>query len=295
MTVIRQHHAPTWSMYHADCIDVVRALPDACADLVIYSPPFSNQYTYSSSERDMGNCDDDGEFFKHYGFLAGELLRVTKPGRLCAVHCKDRVVYKSMEGYTGLRDFPGALILAHEAAGWKFHSRCTIWKSPVQEMQRTKAQGLLYSQLRKDSTFSRMGVAEYVLYFKKWPKDAAEEAAMVPVTHTSEAFTLAQWQEWASPVWMTIDTMNVLQVDGSKGNDDERHICPLSLDVIERVVRLYSNPGEVVLSPFAGIGSEGVMALRCERKFLGVELKPEYYNVALDNLANSTRQLRLEL
>jgi len=290
MNVLDQIHRPQWSLYNGDSVEVIRGLPDQSVDLSVYSPPFSSLYTYSASERDMGNAANDAEFLEHYGFLVGELLRITKPGRLCAVHCKDLVDYKGSAGRAGLRDFPGDLIRVHESKGWKYHSRCTVWKSPVVEMQRTKAHGLLYKQLRSDSTFSRMGLAEYVLYFRRW---AAEGEDVVPVTHTQDSFPLAQWQEWASPVWMTIDQTNVLNVEQARSDRDEKHMCPLQLDLIERVVRLYSNAGEVVFSPFAGIGSEGVVALRCDRRFVGVELKPEYYAHALRNLDAADRQLGL--
>jgi hypothetical protein len=292
MQVIDQIHGPDWSFYNADCVDVVRAMPDNSVDLSVFSPPFSSVYTYSASERDMGNAASDREFLTHYGFIVGELLRITRPGRLCAVHCKDLVDYKGSAGRAGLRDFPGDLIRVHESAGWKYHSRCTVWKCPVTEMQRTKAHGLLYKQLRADSTFSRMGLAEYVLYFRKWASD--EDPLVVPVTHTERSFTLNQWQEWASPVWMTIDQTNVLNVQQARDDRDEKHMCPLQLDLIERVVRLYSNAGDTVFSPFGGIASEGVVSLRCGRKFVGAELKPEYWRIGVKNLETARDQLAFD-
>jgi len=285
-------HGDDFTLYNGDCVDLVREIPDKTIDLSIFSPPFSSLYTYSASNRDMGNCATDEEFLEHYSFLIGELYRATRPGRLCAVHCKDLVDYAGSSGRAGLRDFPGALIRAHEAAGWKYHSRTTVWKSPVVEMQRTKAHGLLYKQLRTDSTFSRMGLPDYILWFRRWAVDGEE---VVPVTHTAESFPLDQWQEWASPVWMTVDQTNVLNVEQAREDKDSKHTCPLQLDIIERVIRLHSNPGELVFSPFAGIGSEGFGALRAGRRFVGIELKPEYFRFAVRNLEAARKQLAFSL
>lgn len=287
MNVIDQVHGEDYSFYNGDSAEVLRALPSNSVHFSIYSPPFSHLYTYSASERDMGNSANDDEFIRHYEFIVGELLRVTKPGRLCSVHCKDLVDYKGSSGRAGLRDFPGELIRAHERAGWKYHSRVTVWKSPVVEMQRTKAHGLLYKQLRSDSSFSRQGLAEYVLTFRKWAEEGDE---IEPITHTARDFTLNQWQEWASPVWMTIDQTNVLNVEMARTNEDEKHMCPLQLDLIERCVKLWSNPGDTVLSPFGGIGSEGVVSLKAGRKAILIELKPEYWRHGVENIKNCRAQ-----
>jgi len=279
-----------WAMYLGDSVEVVKQFPDNSVDLALYSPPFANLYCYSDSERDMGNCVDDAEFFAQYKFLITDLLRVMRPGRIVAVHCKDLVNYKGRDGMAGLRDFPGALIEAHRSVGFSYHSRVTIWKCPVTEMQRTKAHGLLYKQLRKDSSFSRQGLAEYLLMFRKWADDAdvgrfsLSEQYVKPVTHTREEFTLDQWQEWASPVWMDIDQTDVLNVASAREDKDNKHQCPLQLDLIDRVVRLWSNPGDVVLSPFAGVGSEGYGSLKAGRKFAGVELKRAYFDEGCKNL-----------
>lgn len=286
---IAEAHGDDWALYNGDAVELARQLPDRSIDLAIYSPPFSNLYCYSDSERDMGNCADDAEFFEHYRFLLTELYRSLRPGRLAAVHCKDLVNYKGRDGKAGLRDFPGDIIRAHEAAGFAWHSRVTIWKSPVTEMQKTKAHGLLYKQLRKDSTFSRQGMAEYILTFRKWPDSEAEEADIKPVSHTPSDFTLNQWQEWASPVWMNVDATDVLNVQLARDDKDEKHMCPLSLDIIERCLVLYSNPGEVVLSPFAGVGSEGVGSVQRGRKFVGFELKPTYFDHAVRHLKASEK------
>lgn len=288
-------HGTDWTLYRGDCVDVVRQMPDCSVDFSVYSPPFANLYTYSDSERDMGNCEDDAEFLEHYAFLVRELYRCLRPGRLVAVHCKDLVNYKSSAGMAGLRDFPGDLIRVHQAAGFSYHSRVTIWKCPVTEQQRTKAHGLLYKQLRKDSTFSRQGLAEYVLVFRKWARDDSDEdqALVERVGHTFDSFPLERWQEWASPVWMDIDQTDVLNTEAAREDRDSKHMCPLQLDLIERCLTLWSNPGNVVLSPFAGVGSEGHVSLRLGRKFVGVELKESYFLEAARNLSAARAQLGL--
>lgn len=293
MNVLDQATGDDWVLYLGDSAEVVRGLPRRSVDLAVYSPPFSNLYCYSDSERDMGNCADDAEFLKHYAFLVGELHRVLRPGRIAAVHCKDLVNYKNRDGMAGLRDFPGDLIRIHQAAGFAYHSRVTVWRDPVTEMQKTKAHGLLYKQLRTDSTFSRQGLAEYVLVFRKWADDEGTDVR--PVTHTHESFPLPQWQEWASPVWMDIDHTDVLNAHQARDDRDSKHMCPLPLPIIERCVGLWSSPGDVVLSPFAGIGSEGYQALKMERKFVGVELKESYFTHAQRNLRAARAQLPLSL
>lgn len=283
-----------WTLYNGDCVEVVRQLPSNSVDLAVFSPPFANVYTYSDSPRDMGNCDDYAQFIEGYSFLVAELLRVLRPGRMAVVHCKDVVRYKGSHGRAGLADFPGMLIRAHEEGGFQYHSRCTLWRDPVTEMQKTKAHGLLWMQLRKDSTFSRMGLPEYLLMFRKWAEDGQEDE-VVPVTHTKAEFPVEQWQQWASPVWMDVRHTDTLNVAAARDDQDEKHMCPLSLDVIHRAVVLYSNPGEVVLSPFAGVGSEGVGALREKRRFVGVELKPSYFQRAAINLADAEGSEQLGL
>jgi hypothetical protein len=273
-----------WMAYNGDCVSVAEQLPDETVGFSIYSPPFQNIFVYSDSEADMGNCTSDDEFNRHYAFLIREKLRITKPGRLTAVHCSDLPSSKWKDGVIGLKDFPGDIVRLHQDAGWIFHSRICIWRDPVVEMTRTKALGLLYKQLKKDSTRSRMGMADYVLVFRK-PGDNAE-----PVGHMPENFPVSQWQKWASPVWMDINQTNTLNVRMAKDNADERHLCPLQLDLIERAVTMWSNPGDVVLSPFMGIGSEGVTALKLKRKFIGIELKPSYFKHACRYLEAQERQ-----
>jgi len=260
--------------YNGDCVSVARQLADDSVGFSIYSPPFQNIFVYSDSEADIGNCATDEEFNQHYQFLTRELFRLTKPGRLTAVHCSDLPSSKWKDGVIGLKDFPADIVRIHQAEGWIFHSRICVWRDPVVEMTRTKALGLLYKQLKKDSTRSRMGLADYVLVFRK-PGDNAE-----PVEQRPENFPVSQWQQWASPVWMDINQTNTLNVKMAKDGADERHLCPLQLDLIERAVTMWSNPGDVVLSPFMGIGSEGVTSLKLKRKFIGIELKPSYFKHA---------------
>lgn len=279
--VLAEAHGSNWSAYQADCVDFAGQMPDNSIDLSIYSPPFANLYIYSDSVCDMGNCDDDEQFFEQYAYLVRELYRVTRPGRVSCVHCKNLVNYKGRDGMAGLRDFRGEIIRLHTDAGWAYHSEVVIWKDPVIEMQRTKAHGLLYKQLRADSTFSRQGMPDYVVTFRKWVKGEDEQELVDPVTHTKADFELDQWQRWASPVWNDIKQTNVLNIDAARDSQDEKHICPLQLDVIDRCLVLWSNPGNVVFSPFMGIGSEGHQSILAKRKFIGAELKESYFKQAV--------------
>jgi DNA modification methylase len=264
-----------------DSTEEIKHMPDNSHHLQIFSPPFSSLYIYSDSYRDMGNSKDDDEFFEHFEYLIPELYRTLIPGRICAVHCKDLVNYKNRDGAAGLRDFPGRIIAAFEKAGFIYHSRVTIWKDPVIEMQRTKSHGLLYCQLRKDSTHSRQGLPDYLLGFRKWPEDYIDPE---PVNwKTKDNFELEKWQRYASPVWGDIQQTDVLNTALAREKGDEKHICPLQLGVIERAVELWTNPGDVVFTPFAGIGSELVVSLRMKRRAQGVELKEQYWKQAARN------------
>lgn len=269
--------------FHGDCVDVLRQIPDNSIGFSVYSPPFGSLFVYSDSVADMGNSTDQ-EFAEHYAYLVREKFRITQPGRITAVHCSDLPMTKWKDGAVGIKDFSGQIIKIHEDAGWIMHSRRTIWKSPVTEMTRTKHVGLLYKQLQKDSAKSRGGMPDYLITFVK-PGDNQN-----PISHTPDDFPLSQWQEWASPVWMTIDQSNTLNVKMAKDHADERHLCPLQLDVIERAIIMWSNPGDVVLSPFMGIGSEGVVALKTGRKFIGTELKESYFKQACRYLDERDRQ-----
>lgn len=281
---LNEAHGPEWALYHGDCVDVISQLPDNSVGFSIYSPPFANIFVYSDSELDMGNCADADEFAQHYKYLIREKMRVTKPGRLSAVHCTDLPSSKWKDGVIGLKDFPGEIIKSHQDEGWIFHSRVCIWRDPVVEMTRTKALGLLYKQLQKDSCKSRMGMADYVVVFRK-PGENAE-----PVEQRPEHFPVSQWQQWASPVWMDINQTNTLNVRMAKEAQDEKHLCPLQLDVIERAITMWSNPGDIVLSPFTGIGSEGYTAVKMGRKFVGTELKESYFRQAAKNIEAAAAQ-----
>lgn len=270
-----------YAAYHGDCIEVLRDIPSDTMDFSIFSPPFASLYTYSDSDRDMGNCRSREEFFTHFGFLVDELYRVMKPGRNISFHCMNLPTSKVRDGQIGLEDFRGELIRAFISRGFIYHAEVCIWKDPVTAMQRTKAIGLLYKQLRKDSTISRQGIPDYLVTVRK-PGDNPN-----PVTHTHEEFPVDVWQRYASPVWMDINPSDTLQKESAREERDERHICPLQLEVIERALRLWSNPNDVVLSPFMGIGSEGYQALKSGRRFLGIELKKSYYDQAVGNLAQA--------
>ena len=278
-----------WTMHRGDCVEVMRTLPSDATHFSIHSPPFASLYTYSASERDMGNVRDHEEFFAHYRFAIAELYRLTMPGRLASVHCMNLPTSKVRDGVIGLTDFRGQIIQAYQDAGWIYHSEVVIWKDPVTAMQRTKALGLLYKQIKKDSAMSRQGIPDYLVTFRK-PGDNPER-----VTKTPEDFPVGLWQNYASPVWMDINPSDTLQYRSAREHNDERHICPLQLDVIRRAVRLWTNPGDVVLSPFAGIGSEGVVSRELSRRFIGIELKGSYFGQATRNLAAAQAQEEADL
>jgi DNA modification methylase len=294
MKVLNQIIEGKWALFNGDCVEVSKGLPDESIDFTVYSPPFESLFTYSNSERDMGNNPDSETFWQHYRFLIAEQLRITKPGRLVSVHCMNLPTSKTFHGYIGLRDFRGEIIRAFEEAGFIYHSEVTIWKDPVTAMQRTKALGLLWKQLKKDSAMSRNGVPDYLCTFRK-PGTNPE-----PIAHTPEEFPVAEWQQIASPTWETewtdedlkllepvwrdINQSDTLNGREAREHADERHCCPLQLQVIERAVKLWSNPNDIVFSPFAGIGSEGYQAIKMGRRFVGVELKSSYYQQAKLNL-----------
>jgi hypothetical protein len=278
-----------WTAHLGDCVDVVRTVADESVDFTIFSPPFASLYTYSNSDRDMGNCADAEVFMRHFGFLVGELLRVTKPGRLVSFHCMNLPTSKVRDGVIGLRDFRGELIRLFESHGWIFHSEVCIWKDPVTAMQRTKALGLLHKTIRTDSSMSRQGIPDYLVTMRKLGKNPE------PIAHTPEQFPVSLWQRFASPVWMDINPSDTLQYRSARDHEDERHICPLQLEVIRRALMLWSNPGDLVLSPFMGIGSEGHVALEEGRRFLGVELKRSYWQQAVANLGNARRAADADL
>jgi len=273
-----------WELKMGDCVERVREIESDSVGYTIFSPPFASLYTYTNSDRDMGNCKSDDEFAEHFGYLVPELYRVTMPGRLVSFHCMNLPTTKERDGFIGIRDFRGELIRAFERAGFIFHSEVCIWKDPVTAMQRTKALGLLNKQKNKDSSMSRQGIPDYLVTMRK-PGDNPK-----PIEHDNDHFPIPMWQRYASPVWMDVNPSRTLQYKSARENEDERHICPLQLDVIERGIDLWSAPDDLVLSPFAGIGSEGYVAVKKGRRFVGVELKPSYFNLARKNLADAERE-----
>lgn len=287
--VLDQTITDDFALYHSDCVDVLGGMPDASVHYSVFSPPFASLYTYSASPRDMGNVVNHAEFFEQHAFLVRELYRVTKPGRLLSAHCMLLPTIKARDGIIGLTDFRGDLIRQFQAAGFVFHSEVVIWKDPVTAMQRTKALGLLHKQIKKDSCMSRQGIPDYLVTMRK-PGDNPE-----PVSHTDEDFPVQMWQRYASPVWMDIDPSDTLQFRSAREDEDERHVCPLQLEVIRRALKMWSNPGDTVLSPFAGIGSEGYVAIQEGRKFVGAELKASYYKQAALNLAAAANRPQLDM
>ena len=263
-----------FSIERGDCVEMIKNQPDNSVGFSVFSPPFADLYTYSDHIQDMGNSSDWQEFMVQFQFLVKELYRVLQPGRNVAVHCMDLPIQKGKEGFIGLRDFSGLLLRAFEQEGFIYHSRVTIWKDPVVEMQRTKALGLLHKQVKKDSTMSRVGIPDYVLIFRK------DGERQNPVKC---AINVDTWQKYASPVWMDINYSNTLQFTTARDEKDEKHICPLQLDTIERLIHLYTNKGDTVLTPFMGIGSEVYQAIKMGRYGIGYELKESYFNVAVKN------------
>lgn len=281
MTLVNAQQAGrAWTIYEGDSVDVLTGIPSDSTHLTVCSPPFSSLYTYSATERDLGNCSTADEFGEHFGFIISELLRVTVPGRLAAIHVAQVPAMLGRDGYIGLKDFRGDVIRSFIAAGWVFHGEVTIDKDPQAQAIRTHSKALLFAQLRKDASWLRPALADYVLLFRK-PAD--NPTPIIP------DLTNDEWIEWARPIWYGIRESDTLQVASARAEEDERHICPLQLGTIERCVRLWTNPGEIVLDPFAGIGSTGYEAVRLGRRFVGVELKPSYFKVAARNLADAER------
>jgi len=297
--VIDQKITDRWSMYHGDCVPVLKGFPSNSIHYSIFSPPFASLFTYSNSIRDMGNSTDT-EFYDQFGFFIPELYRVMIPGRLVSIHCSDIPAMKERDGYMGLKDFPGKLLRLFESVGFIYHSKVLIWKDPLLEVTRTKAIGLAHKQIVKDSSVCRMGVPDYVLTVRKpgdnleyvkhekgfeyYIGEREEPKANKIDNQAKNKYSHYVWQRYASPVWFDIRQTNTLNIRQAREKDDERHICPLQLDVIARCLELWTNKGDIVLSPFAGIGSEGYEAIRMERKFIGIELKKSYYDVAIKNL-----------
>ena len=281
--VLNQKITDKFAAYHGDCVDVVSALPDESIGYSVFSPPFSSLYVYSNSERDMGNSRTHGDFHEHFRYLVKQLYRVLKTGRLISFHCMPVELSMNVHGVHGLYDLRSHLLRTFEEEGFVFASETTIWKNPVCQMQRTKAHGLLYKTFRLRANMSRQGMADYLVTVRK-PGDIKAENR---VLHDPEVFDLDLWQKWASPVWMDINPSDTLQHKSAREHDDEKHVCPLQLEVARRGIQLWSNPGDVVLSPFMGIGSEGYVALEQGRRFVGAELKASYYRQAVANLTTA--------
>lgn len=301
--VIDQTNGESWVVYNGDCVEVLRGLPSDSVGYSIFSPPFASLYTYSNSERDIGNCKTDEEFYQHFEYVADELFRTIQPGRLVSFHCMLIPAMKERDGYIGLKDFRGDLIRLFQSVGFIFHGEVTVWKDPLVEATRTKALGLMHKQLCKDSSMCRQGLPDYVVTMRKPGENKnliAHENGMVTYAGEDDikrgVFSHEVWRKYASPVWMDIRQTNTLNKTGAREEKDERHVCPLQLDLIERCLTLWSNPGDTVLSPFAGIGSEGYQSVKMKRNFIGVELKDSYYKCAIKNIKNAEineRQLNL--
>ena len=272
-----QYEGNGFVLYNGDSCEVMKAIPDSSIHYSIFSPPFAQLYVYSNSVRDLGNCRDTTEFYTQFKYIVSELYRILIPGRLVSFHCMDLPTRKQRDGFIGLSDFPGQLIQMFIDCGFIYHSRVTIWKDPVAAMQRTKALGLLHKQIKKDSAMCRQGIADYVITMRK-PGENPER-----ISHTNDSFPVSKWQNYASPVWMDINQSNTLQRESARQQQDEKHICPLQLDVIERCVELWTNPNDIVFTPFLGIGSEVYQSLKMGRRGVGIELKESYYNQAVLN------------
>lgn len=300
MNIIDQHVTKNCALYNGDCVEVLNMLPENSVGYSIFSPPYSNLYAYSNSDRDIGNCRSDAEFFEHFAYVIDGLMRVMKPGRNVSVDCMNLPAMKSRDGYIGLKDFRGKLIAQFVERGFIYHSEHVIWKDPLIEATRTKAIGLMHKQLCKDSALSRAGLPQYLLTFRK-PGENLE-----PVAHehgltefigddepTEGNLSHNRWRKYASPVWMDIRSSRTLNYRGGRDDNDERHICPMALDIIDRGIELWSNPGDIVFDPFSGIGSTAHCAIMAGRRFVGSELKPSYFKMAVNNLPR--RKLLLDV
>lgn len=289
MNVKSQYIDDRMALYNGDSCEVLKDIPPDSIHFSVFSPPFASLYTYSNSERDLGNCRNDDEFFTQFKFITDELFRVIMPGRNISFHCMDLPTSKERDGFIGVKDFRGMMIKIFQDSGFIYHSEVCIWKDPVVAMQRTKALGLLHKQIKKDSCMSRQGIPDYLITMRK-PGINPE-----PVTHTNETFPVDVWQQYASPVWTDINPSDTLQARSAREDKDEKHICPLQLTVIKRAIMLWTNPGDIVLTPFLGIGSESYVALENGRRTVGIELKESYFKQAVRNCKNVTASEQLSL
>ena len=323
MEILNQKIDDRYAVYNGDCVEVLKGISDNSIHYSIFSPPFASLYTYSNSDRDMGNSASDNEFYEHFKFLISELYRVTMPGRLLSFHCMDLPMMKSRDGVIGLKDFPGELIRMFTEAGFIYHSRVVIWKDPLVEATRTKALGLLHKQICKDSSMCRQGLPDYLVTMRKpgenpeliahpegfdsyigedepegakieRPQPDAEKYEKKEKYNEVPIYSHQVWRKYASPVWMDIRQSNTLNGKSAREEQDERHICPLQLDVIARGINLWTNVNDIVLDPFAGIGSSNYVALKMGRRTIGVELKENYYNLALENVEKADMDYIIE-
>lgn len=323
MKVLNQKIEEFYSIYHGDNVEVLKGIPDSSIHYSIFSPPFANLYTYSNSDRDMGNSKNDDEFYEHFKYLIKELYRVTMPGRLLSFHCMDLPMMKSRDGVIGLKDFPGELIRLFADAGFIYHSKVVIWKDPLVEATRTKSLGLMHKQLVKDSAMCRQGLPDYLITMRKpgenpekvenlkglmrffgenepegmkeqRPSQDPEKYAKKEKYNKIPIYSHQAWRRYASPVWMDISQSNTLNKKAAREEKDERHICPLQLDVIARGIELWTNPGDIVLDPFVGLGSTNYVALRMDRRTIGIELKESYYNLTLSNCEKAMEEPIIE-
>ena len=299
--VFDQDVTEKYALYHGDCIEVIKDIPDNSIGYSLFSPPFAELYTYSDSEMDMGNSKNYDEFFAHFDFLIPEIFRVLMPGRSVSMHCIDIPAMKERDGYIGLKDFPGDLIRAFQKHGFIYHSRVVIWKNPLIEATRTKALGLMHKQLCKDSAICRQGLPDYVITLRKPGVNSQPISHGAGIdffvgenepTEKGVKYSHEVWRRYASPVWMDINQSNTLNFRKAREEKDEKHICPLQLDVIERCLILWSNEGDTFLSPFAGIGSEVYSAVKMGRKSVGVELKKSYYDQMTKNVQFAIRSTK---
>ncbi len=286
MDCVKKYITEDYALYCGDTVELITQFEDESMHFEIYSPPFSSLYTYSNSDRDLGNSKTDEQFFEHFHFITKELYRILKPGRIMAVHCMNLPTSKERDGFIGIKDFRGDLIREFQNVGFIYHAEVTIWKNPVVAMQRTKALGLLHKQLKKDSCMSRMGIPDYVIIMRKQGENPE------PVTHTNDSYPVSEWQEVASPMWnyehspfwWDINQSDTLNVVMARDNNDERHLCPLQLPVIERLINLYTNPGDLVFSPFGGVFSEPYQAVKMGRRAVAIELKESYFDAGVNNM-----------
>lgn len=294
MNILNQAQGENWTMANGDCIEVLNALPENSIHLSIFSPPYASLYTYSNIDRDLGNSINDAQFYEHFAHVVAGLHRVTKPGRIVCVDVMNIPAMKERDGYIGLKDFRGDVIRAFQKVGFIFHSEHCAWKDPLIEATRTKALGLMHKQLCKDSTRSRAGIPQYLLAFRKGGENAepvahidglTEFAGENPPIHGN--LSHERWRRYASPVWMDINFSNTLNAKAARDNEDERHVCPMALDLIERAIQLWSNPGDVIFDPFSGVGSTGYQAIKMGRKFIGSELKQSYFIQACKNIESA--------